>query len=379
MQAITWHSFDLKSGRRGQRLQTRTMGSVSRLINEATETTIDVQFFREGRPVAGWDEATLPARTMAVALDENEWPVFAGMVYRRVAKNDEFVTLSLVTLEAYFDRRYVDHDAAYVGADQASEIAVGLIQQAAPDGIDFTIDAPPSGLRRDRTYLVDEDKTILSVLTELAGVEDGIEFTIDLGWRDADRSVLDRVVRVRNRVGLGSAARYPTASFNLPGSVVDFEYVEDYSADNGANGVMAVSSGESDARPESRVWSPTGVLQGGWPLFEYRFTPSTSITDIATLDAHAVEALHEMWDGLKELTLEANLDAAPRVNSAWFLGDDVAVSLTCPRFPARRNIDGILIPGYFGTVRCIGWEIDYDARLLKPRLVEVEEVQVDAR
>jgi hypothetical protein len=387
MQEVSWHSFDLRSGRRGPRVVTRQLGQVERILNEATETTLDVQIWRDGASVPDWDSSTLPGRVMLVAVDENDQPIWGGMVYRRVANGGEWVTLSLVTLEAYFDRRYINSDVTFTNQDQVSVIAHDVIATTLAYGIDFTVDAPYSNWLRDRTYLVDDDKTVLSVLQELAGVENGIEFTVDLAWADGDdHMVLDRIVRIRNQLGTaylgstGTESDRPIAIFHMPGSVVDFQYLEDFGPEFGANAVVAVSSGEGDTRPESFRHIARNIVAGFgglWAMFEKRFTPSTSIIETDTLDAHASRELQQTWNGMNELTLEANLDTAPRVNSDWFLGDDVAVSLTCPRFPERVNSDGETVPGYQANVRCIGWSIDFDARRLIPRLLETHEVEVE--
>lgn len=387
MRKVTWHSFDLRSGRRGPEVTTRRLGQVSRILCEATETQIEVQIPAEAALHAEWKSATQPATVMLVALDDDETPIWGGLVYRRVATGDEWASLNLVTLEAYLDRRYVNANLTYTNADQVSVIAKEVIETTLADGIEFTIDAPFSNWRRDRTYLVDEDKTILSVIQELAEVENGIEFTVDLGWADGDGHVLlDRIIRIRNRVGtaylgnFGVETNNPVAVFHMPGSVTNFEYLEDYGTEFGANAVLAVSSGEGDTRPESMLHIAGGVVAtygGLMAMFERRFTPSTSIVETATLDAHASAELQQTWDGMNELTLEANLDVAPRVNADWFLGDDVAVSLTCRRFPERTNSDGEVVPGYQANVRCIGWEVDFDARRLRPRLLETRDVEVE--
>lgn len=369
---VTWHSFDLRTGRRGQQLHTQTRGNPSRILCQPTELAIAVRIWDQGQPVAGWDPATLPGRTMLVALDaETEEPLWGGMVYRRRSTAGDWVILDTVTLEGYFDRRYVsDHRFTFV--DQAL-IAEGLIADATNDGVEMVVDAVTSFRFREREYFEDEDKTVLSVLSELAGIDGGIEFTIDLEWADETHTVLRRVVRVAGRIGAASAR--PTAVFTMPGAVVDFDYLEDFSSEYGANAVQAVSSGEGDTRPESR-WMT--VLQAGWARFEKKFTPSTSITAVATLNLHARAEVLQTWDGMKELTLEAELTTAPRVGVDWRLGDDVGVSLTCPRFPARLDADGSVVPGYQANVRAIGWELDLDAHRVRPRLLEADEVEVES-
>lgn len=362
---VTWHSFDLRTGARGQQLPAQQPGSFSRILCEASDSQVAV------RIVPGWDEATLPGRTMLVALDQEEKPVWGGLVFRRVSDAGDWSTCSIATLEAYFDRRFVT-DQTYTSTGQTL-IAEGLIDSVATDGVELVVDATASTHSRDRAYFEDEDKTVLSVLQELAGVEGGIEFTVDLDWTDTGHNMLKRTMRVADRIG--TATDTPTAVFTMPGSVKDFSYVEDFSSDHGANAVRAVSSGEGDTRPESR-WMT--ALQPGWARFERIITPSTSIIDAAVLDAHAHAEVAQTWDGMNELTLEANLQTAPRVGEDWYLGDDVGAALTCPRFPQRMDADGAVVPGYQAVVRAIGWEMDLDADVIKPRLLEATPVDVEA-
>lgn len=368
--AVTWHSFDLRTGTRGQQLAVQANGNPSRILCTATELELIVRIWERGAELPGWYEATLPGRTMIVALDENETPIWGGMVYRRISTGSSWATLSTVTLEAYFDRRYVK-DHSYTLTSQ-TVIADGVIGDATTDGVELIVDAASSFRLQDRQYFEDEDKTVLAALQELVDVEAGIEYTIDLSWADETRSVLERIVRIADRIGTGSAA--PTASFSMPGSVTDFSYIEDYSADNGANAVQAISSGEGDSRPESK-WM-TAVVPG-WVRYERKITPSTSITDPAVLDLHARAEVLQTWDGMNELTLEAHADTAPRIGTDWHLGDDVGVTLTCPRFPERMDADGAVVPGYQAVVRAVGWELDLEARRIKPRLLEAQPVDVE--
>lgn len=386
MIGVRWHSVDLRTGRRGAPVVAQIQGTISRILSEATEATLVSRIPGESALYDEWVAATEPGYVMLVAVDSNDVPIWGGMLYKRVATASEWATLSLVTLEAYLDRRYADANYRFYNSDQISVIALQMVQTTLADGIGFTIDAPYSNWLRDRTYLVDDDKTILSILQELADVQGGIEFTVDIAWTDDTATTLDRILRFRNRLGTAYLGEFgvqnnnPPSVFTMPGSVTDFEYTEDYGSDNGANAVIAVSSGEGDTRPESMNNIAGGVVYGfggNMVLFERRFTPSTSITDTGTLDDHAYQELLQTWDGLRQLTLTANLDTAPQVNVDWFLGDDVGVSLICPRFPERMSSDGGKVAGYLATLRVIGWEIDIDARQLKPTLIELNEVEVE--
>jgi hypothetical protein len=369
VRVISWHSFDLRTGRRGPQLVTQTLGSVARTIGEASDGSLTVLCWDQVAQAAvpGWDSATLPGRTMLVALDENEGLVWGGMVTRRRSDETAWVGCDLVTLEGYFDRRYVK-DHTYTATSQGAIVSGILTADVIPTGVAFTIDAV-SSTPRDRTYVDDDDKTALSILQELMGVDGGPEFTVDLQWANDAHTFLTPIVRVRDRVGASSAV---PDRFEMPGPVTGLSYVEDFTSDNGANDILATSSGEGDTRPESQHAVATDLLAGGWARFENRFEPSTSITNTSTLDAHATARLATMRDGLAELTLTARLDQAPRPGVDFYLGDDVTASLTCARFPVRIGPDGDLIPGYVKTIRCVGYAMDFDANTLDMRAVEVE-------
>lgn len=369
MKTVTWHSFDLRSGRRGPQLVTKEQGSFGRIVSEATDATVSVSCWsaeaEQARP--GWDAGTLPGRVMLVALDELQQPAWGGIVLRRVSNASSWVTCSVATLEHYLERRYVG-DLEFTGADQAA-IASGIVDGIDVDGIDFTIDAPVTGVLLDRSYADNEDKTVLSVITDLVTAETPLEFTVDLAWADDTKSVLQRILRFRPRIG--SSRPLPVA-FTMPGPVKDFEFTEDYTAEFGANDVMAVSSGEGDARPTSAHHIDADLLANGWAKFENRFTPTTSITDDTELDTAAAAELADMRVGIQQLQLAANLDTAPQVNRDFWLGDDVTAVLTCPRFPAYTDTDGRLQPGFTHTARCVGWSVDLDARTLTPTLREID-------
>lgn len=369
MSNISWHSFDLRSGRRGIQLVTQQRGTLKRIISEVTDTSVDVSCANDGVARLDWDISTHPGTTMLVALDdEDEAIIWGGMVTRRVSKQDEWVEVSLSTLEHYLDRRFVG-DMGFIDVDQAS-IAAGLIATLASDGLDFTVDAPLSGTPLTRVYADDEDKTVLSALAELAGLEDGIEFTVDLEWTNDTHTQIRRVVRISNRIG---ASPVLATQWTMPGCVTDFELVEDYSAEYGANDVMATSSGEGDTRPESGHKLATDLLAGGWARFEMRYTPTTSVTSFDQLNAHAAATLTDVKDGLASLSLVARLDQAPRLNVDWWLGDDIETVLTSARFPERLGPDGDHVAGYSHRLRVVGWEIDHDERTVTPQTREVSD------
>lgn len=303
-------------------------------------------------PPPNWVSATRPGAVFLVALgepEENEprgLPLWGGMVVRRTRVPGGGVKMSLVTAEGYMDRVYVgDHN--YAGGGQN-----GIVQQLADIYLKTGLrPALPlrveqlggSGTPRDRSYKDADDKTLYSVLTDLAGVLGGPEWTIRWEWVDDTR--LGLVLSVGDRIGSAPPAGVgPAAWFELPGSVLEAELVEGYGSDEGANDVVAVSSGVEDARPQSPHQTNTADMR---PRFEYRWTPSTSISEVSTLTSHAQRALAAMKDGSLALALTATVAEAPKLGRDWRIGDDIGFNIIAPEFPG----------GLIGTARCVGWEL----------------------
>lgn len=307
----------------------------------------------DGGPPPNWLSATRPGAVFLVALGEAEeyeprgLPLWGGMVVRRTRIPGGGVKMSLVTAEGYFDRVYVG-DANLEGTQQ--NVIVEFLAETFATTIGDRRGLPlrieilgGDGEYRDRIYKDTEDKTLYSVLTDLSGVIGGPEWTIRWEW--VDERQLGLVLSVSDRIGSPPPPGLnPAAQFYLPGSVSAAELVEGYGSDEGANDIMAVSSGVEDARPQSPHQTNDTDQR---PTFEYRWTPSTSIKEVDTLTAHAQRALAAMKDGTLALTLTANREEAPKLGRDWNIGDDIGFSIEAPEFPG----------GLVGTARCVGWEL----------------------
>jgi hypothetical protein len=308
----------------------------------------------EGRdwPPPNWLQATREGAVFLVALGEPEEneprgvPLWGGLVVRRTRRAGKGVSMSLVTGEAYFDRVYVG-DANLTGVPQnqiVKYLAEVFAKTGTKRGLPLRVEIiGGDGVARDREYKDTEDKTLYSVLTDLSGVLGGPEWT--LRWEWVDERKLGLVLSVSDRIGSPPPPGLnPAAQFYLPGDVIDAELVEGYGSDEGANDIMAVSSGVEDARPQS----PHQVHDTDQrPRFEYRWTPSTSISDVDTLTSHAQRALAAMKDGSLALALTSNREEAPVLGRDWRIGDDIGFHILAPEFPG----------GLTGTARCVGWEL----------------------
>jgi Carbohydrate binding domain len=368
---IAWLACDLVSGQIIEELaDLRPTGPLRRLLGEdqSMQLTLPIPLAgTHGAPPAGWEAATSPGRTMVVAVLAGQ-PVWAGIVLVRAGGSGPLLTLGTVTPEGYLGRRHVGNHT-WLGKDEASVIAAGLLKDAAPEGIGLVIDAPPTGKKRDRHYFATDNKTIKSALQELAGVIDGVEWTVDLEWADPSQTAVRKVARVRKRIGVVAPDGGPVvvygasgaaAVFDTPGAAdARYDFTEDYSEGHGSNHVTAWSSGEGADMPVSSPARDEALLDSGFPRYEDRFQPSTSIINKATLDKHAQERLALVGRGITALTITARADAYPLLGADWRLGDEIGYELVGHRHPA----------GLVGQARAVGWELEPQLGTVSPILL----------
>jgi hypothetical protein len=296
---------------------------------------------------SNWRSETVPYTAAIICLDDDgQTPVWGGIINQRDTSEAASVQLALVTAEDYLDRRYVG-DVTYTATAQ-NLIAQDLVNRfIIPNGIPIRVQIEGgNGVTRDHSWKDTDDKTVLSALQELSGLDGGPEWCIDWERSGSDLSLITPVLRVGDRLGSAPPTGLgPAVQFNLPGNVTKCPFTESYKSGAGANDVMAVSSGSAGARPQSTHHVVTGDNR---PKLEYRWTPSTSITDTSTLEAHATRVLAAISTGTQSLALSANRRESAHLGSDWHLGDTVGFDLTSDAWP-----DGLT-----GMARVIGWEID---------------------
>ena len=304
------------------------------------ETTRETMMLPWRNIPSNWGEATLPYG-VAILLVRGSTVLWGGIVVKRERTlQDGGLSLTLVTVEHYFDSVYVK-DHTYSNRDQC-EIVSDLVS-ATLDGHRFTllVEASPSSVRRDRTYEESSDKTLLSVLQELSNVQNGPEWCTS--WK-ADSGRYVPVLTVADRIGSVT----PVTTFD-ESVMTSFRVVEDYTAGYGANMVVAVG----DASDETRLRSDVMVVDQSYrPVVEHVVRTSSSVTLKETLNAHASSALQQLRDGTNTVDMTLSLMAAPVVYEEWKPGDVVAwtVSDDSGRFEGFSR----------GEARVVGYDIDFN-------------------
>jgi hypothetical protein len=370
---ISWWSVDFKTGQRQSQVKVQESGRLTRIIGDKTDTTLpvrcsDLDNLGFDAELPGWDEGSTVGRSLLVAVDKDgDQIIWGGLARRRTSDIvSPWVSCSLDTVEAYLGRRYINATLSWTDADP-SQVAVDVLGQVT--GLPpLAVDAKMTGNAViDGFYDSSDSKKVGDVLRDLSGLANGIEWTVDLEWDDAEHTQVRYVVRIAPR--LGTPAGLSATQWTMPGCVTGGTFIEDFGEETGANDVLALSSGEGDSKPVSTRYEATELLDA-YARFERRFTPATSITSTATLDQYAEAEIAATRLGKTQLTIVANLDAAPQVNRDWWMGDDIDVAITSPRFPRKQDSDGLWQPGYTRRLRTVGWDIDLGARTVTPRIVE---------
>lgn len=284
--------------------------------------------------------------------------IWGGIVLKRERGLDNRVKLTAVTPEGYLDGRYTGdysvtgRDQNLIASDLIGKAALGHASAPGSGGWPFTVRVVGgAGVARDRTYADKDDKTLFSALDQLSGAGSesgaaGPQWMTGWEWQHGpDRIVV--VATVGTRVGAAKTAGLSAPVAFTPGMMTTASHVADYSPGNGGNVVTAVSSGEGEDRPQQTA----GVYQPGRPVWEVRFTPSTSITNLATLLGHATERLGTIANGSQVITCTLARAGAPRVGIDWDLGDDADVTIDGPLFPEPITT----------TAQIVGYDLDADS------------------
>lgn len=352
---LAWYGCDMRSGFIVEDLPSiKPTGALSRKLG--AQTTLQVELSLAGAG-GDWEAATAPGRSVLVAVDTaTDTPIWAGVILPRDGGTGTTVQLGAVTLEAYLDARYPGTQTL-IGADQADVVAA-LVTPALTSGPPLVIDSLATGTTMDYLSNDGDDRTILSCLTEVMGLEGGPEWTIDVVW-NAGHNGFQFPLRVRKQIGVQYLL--PEAVFDFPGCVASYNLAESYEREKGATRVLARGEGEGESRLTSLVTEATSLTTHGWPVWEYRYTPASGVTDPDQLNAHAAKSLGLMAEGAQVWTMEAIASRAPRLGSDWGLGDMVHLAVeTSPRHPDGADV----------VARCWAWELEPSSDKVRPIIVE---------
>lgn len=337
---------------------------VTRLSYRFEEVTSETAVLPWHGICRNWDEATMPYQ-VAVLLVRDGIVLWGGIVVKRERSLEgNGVGLTMATVEHYLDSVFVGNHS-YVDRDQC-DIVKDLVTSTI-DGHRFNlqVEASSSKIRRDRTYSAESDKTLLSVLQELANVLNGPEWCTM--WRKLEDGRYQPVLKVADHIGSSTVVTTFDESV-----MTSFTVTEDYTSGYGANWVMAVSTADAGDRPQSDEMT---ITQPHRPVVEYVFQPSSSITNKETLNSHAQSTLLQIVDGTKTVKMGLSLLAAPVVYQEWQPGDLISWEISDER--------GFFTGFSKGSACIIGYEIDFTGvwtitPILQDEVTNAEQIQIQS-
>lgn len=351
---ITWHAYDLRTNTALAELPLRARcGDVLNGVG-MFEATLQLP---AGSPAAvrALLDATTPERTIVYASRDGRmlggWIIWtrtrgsAGTVQLRGASVLSFLRRNrlVATLGWNADPTYGRWGGTWASPDDQFTIARALINalQVQPGGnilIDTT-DATLSGVVRERIYWAHERKNVGDALVELSAVENGFDFAFACAWVAGAPKITLRLGYPR----LGRLAADNQVVIESGKNLLSWSIDEDGS--RSARSVDAVGAGDG---PNMLVTTSTRSewIAAGWPLTADMVSHKT-VTDMATLAAHAAAASAERAATPQWLQVTVAPDDPDGGLGAWTLGDFARVSITDTAMPDP----------FTANVRIIGWQL----------------------
>lgn len=345
----------LKTGRVLYEMPFTIAGSLSRLLQGFGAGTLTLPIL-DPACSATWAQDVLPWRSLVLVVDEHDRILWHGIPTNRLRRGTSIVSYPCVTIEGYLLRRYTP-DLVFEAVDQTAMAAALATVAADAAGIPLTIDAPASRVIRDRVYADDENARLYARLQELAAVENGFNWMMDVVWSDADQISVRYVFRT-GYPHLGNRTPTPEHVFELPGNVTDFEFDERWGDGDAATDVRAFGDGDSEAKVMSRPVVDTVREAAGWPRLEERRSFS-GVTEQHTIDAHAARLGRQLFAGQELITLTVREDAGTRLGDLN-LGDTARVRIEAPDV----DLDAVWV--------VTEWSLSQDATTYSPTLARLE-------
>jgi hypothetical protein len=288
------------------------------------------------RITQGLIDGTLCARTVIWCQRDNR--LFDGYIVWDRLKPIEGRLWQLLgmSLLSYFDHRTISSFKNYVGVDQ-HDIARDLITfaQGMPGGNIGIVNntTNDSGVLRDRTYLAFERRNLGEALRDLAEVQNGSDFWIDV-------ALVNQLPQATFRLGYPRKGQSQTQNhllFTLGRMMRDYSLEERGS--EFANRVHGIGAGEGTDKLV-RTRTDSSSINQGYPLLE-RVISHIDVSVESTLFSHIDRDLAEHSTVPETWTAVVEPDDESIPFGSWTVGDDARFVIPAGadgRFPAGADV-----------------------------------------
>lgn len=309
--------------------------SFGRALGDAGSFSASIPIYDDRVRALGWEAATRPNRTIVYITRDDELlsPAYWLRTRRDATDNDgnSVIELGGSELWTYWQHRRIRTTLSFEAVDQAAIVEEIIDElQAVPSGdIGLVVDAPATGVVRDRTYYGYERKEAAEAIKQLSEVIDGFEFAIDVSG-DPTNPTKTLAVSYPRR---GVSGFETDLLFELPGNILSYSWPEDGTRQ--ANVVDAIGEGEGDDMLIATA-TDAASLAAGYPLLE----ATVSFKDIRDLDYLEPHAEAELEASAQVVTIPSVTvlgDADPIVGS-FDTGDDARFVILDDRFPEGIDV-----------------------------------------
>lgn len=329
-------------------------GSLTRVLQGHGAGKLNLPVLDDACP-ENWEQLILPWRSLILVVDESDRILAPLIPANRHRQGGGLVGFPCVTVEGYLLRRYVP-TLAYAQRDQAliARDLAALAGDAA--GIPLEYDCPLTGVLRDRVYGDDENARVYNRLQELAAVEDGFNWTVDVDWTD-DRH---QQVKYTFRTGyphLGYRTDTPEHVFELPGNITDYDYEEQWGESDAATHVRAIGDGDGDTKITSAPIVDALRESAGWPRLEVR-EQFSGVAEQQTIDSHGQALAAQLFGGQGVIALTVK-DGEGTSLGDLSLGDSARVKIRTDDLV----LDEVLV--------VVGWSLSASSSVFTPTLARL--------
>lgn len=316
-------------------------------LNRAAEFSASLAL--DQATAALYTAATIPERT--AVFPERDGSLMAGyIVWRRQRGAAGKVSLSGRSFESFAWRNPIRSDLHYSAVDQFA-IARGIFDhlQTQPGG-DIGVDTGSGtcGVTRDRIYNGWERKNVGDAIDQLAAVEGGFDWAIDVAWSAGlPAKTLTLSYPRRGRIANSTGIVFQSGK-NL------LDYSVDEQGDRSARSADVLGAGDATDMPIGSH-TRTDLLDAGYPLTsEVASAKDVAQLDTLNLKAVAITDARASTPTFWQITVDP--DDPDAGLGVWIVGDDALLEVTDINFP--RQPDGT--PGYRGWHRIVAATVTID-------------------
>lgn len=279
--------------------------------------------------------ASTPGRTVVYVEADGVLLPDAWIIWtRRYDSTSQTAALGGLSLFSYLEQRRISETLTYTNTDQLA-IARQLVTwaQGRPGGsIGLEVGTETDGVLRSRTYWAHERKKVGEAIRQLAAVDNGFDFAVEVAY---DAGVPTRYFRIGTR---GRTAATTGHVFEHGRNMISYQLTED--ATKQATRIYADGAGDGPTMLQATA-DRTDIVDAGWPLLEDALALK-DITVQSTLQAHATGVVNARALPVTVAAVTVNATGDPALGE-WVVGDYARFvfgahpTIQDPIFPTRTE------------------------------------------